>query len=189
MTGPTGAVRVTVATESVDFRQGAEGLAALVQEMIRDVPFTGIVYVFRAKRAHRINLASGTGPAWYRLRSDWRAARADSHSPKYGRVIRPARRSRQDPARRRYTSSRGRNGRRAVSIREAGSRECVPRSRRSGDLARSRSFQPQPLSTASTCDAKASFSSTRSISSQPSPVRANSTMLTINSVKKASQLD
>jgi transposase len=30
MIGPTGAVRVMVATKPVDFRKGAEGLAALV---------------------------------------------------------------------------------------------------------------------------------------------------------------
>ena len=41
-------------------------------------------------------------------------------------------------------------------------------------FSRSRSSQPQPFSTASTWGAKASFSSTRSMSSQPSPVRANS---------------
>src|SRR5580658_8577132 len=39
-------------------------------------------------------------------------------------------------------------------------------------LSRSRSSQPQPLSTASTWGAKASFSSTRSMSSQESPVRS-----------------
>ena len=41
-------------------------------------------------------------------------------------------------------------------------------------FSRSRSSQPQPFSTASTCGAKASFSSTRSMSSQPSPVRSKS---------------
>ena len=34
MIGPTGAVRVLVATKPVDFRKGAEGLAALVREVI-----------------------------------------------------------------------------------------------------------------------------------------------------------
>ena len=38
----------------------------------------------------------------------------------------------------------------------------------------SSSDQPQPLSTASTCGAKASLSSTRSMSPQPRPLRANS---------------
>ena len=63
MIGPTGAVRVLVATRPVDFRKGAEGLAALVRENIKADPFSGGVYVFRAKRADRIKLIywDGTG--------------------------------------------------------------------------------------------------------------------------------
>jgi transposase len=54
--GPTGAVRVMVATRPVDFRKGAEGLAALVREAMQADPFSGAIYVFRAKRADRIKL-------------------------------------------------------------------------------------------------------------------------------------
>ena len=63
MIGPTGAVRVMVATRPVDFRKGAEGLAALVRESIQADPFSGAVYVFRAKRADRVKLIfwDGTG--------------------------------------------------------------------------------------------------------------------------------
>lgn len=63
MIGPTGAVRVLVATKPVDFRKGAEGLAALVRETMGADPFSGTVYVFRAKRADRIKLIfwDGTG--------------------------------------------------------------------------------------------------------------------------------
>ena len=39
MIGPTGAVRVMVATKPVDFRKGAEGLAALVRESMGVDPF------------------------------------------------------------------------------------------------------------------------------------------------------
>jgi len=61
--GPTGAVKVMVATRPVDFRKGAEGLAALVRETMGADPFGGTVYVFRAKRADRIKLIfwDGTG--------------------------------------------------------------------------------------------------------------------------------
>jgi len=61
--GPTGAVRVLVATKPVDFRKGAEGLAALVRETMQTDPFSGAVYVFRAKRADRVKLIywDGTG--------------------------------------------------------------------------------------------------------------------------------
>jgi transposase len=41
--GPTGAVRVMVATKPVDFRKEAEGLATLVREARSD-PFSGAVY-------------------------------------------------------------------------------------------------------------------------------------------------
>ena len=63
MIGPTGAVRVMVAAKPVDFRKGAEGLAALVREAMGTDPFSGTVYVFRARRADRIKLIywDGTG--------------------------------------------------------------------------------------------------------------------------------
>ncbi|HYM02568.1 MAG TPA: IS66 family insertion sequence element accessory protein TnpB [Stellaceae bacterium] len=63
MIGPTGTVRVMVATKPVDFRKGAEGLAALVREEMQADPFCGVVYVFRAKRADRVKLIfwDGTG--------------------------------------------------------------------------------------------------------------------------------
>ena len=67
MIGPTGAVRVMVATKPVDFRKGAEGLAALVRETMGADPFSGAVYVFRAKRTDRIKLIfwDGTGVCLY----------------------------------------------------------------------------------------------------------------------------
>ena len=63
MIGPTGAIRVLVATRPVDFRKGADGLAALVRETMAADPFSGAVYVFRAKRADRVKLISGTARA------------------------------------------------------------------------------------------------------------------------------
>jgi transposase len=61
--GPTGAVRVMVATKPVDFRKGVEGLAMLVRESMTSDPFSGNVYVFRAKRADRIKLIFWDGTA------------------------------------------------------------------------------------------------------------------------------
>jgi len=49
-----------VATKPVDFRKGAEGLAALVRETMRTDPFSGVVYVFRTKRVKLI-FWDGTG--------------------------------------------------------------------------------------------------------------------------------
>ena len=56
MIGPTHRVRILVATRPVDFRKGHDGLAALVQNVLRKDPFTGTVFVFRAKRADRLKL-------------------------------------------------------------------------------------------------------------------------------------
>ena len=54
MIGLSGTVRVMMATKPVDFRKGMEGLAMLVREHMKADPFSGAVYVFRAKRADRI---------------------------------------------------------------------------------------------------------------------------------------
>ncbi|MEO9120774.1 MAG: IS66 family insertion sequence element accessory protein TnpB [Solirubrobacteraceae bacterium] len=63
MIAPAGGARVLVASKPVDFRKGAEGLAALVKDQMRLEPFSGVVFVFRAKRADRIKLLwwDGTG--------------------------------------------------------------------------------------------------------------------------------
>ena len=52
---PTG-IRVLVATKPVDFRKGMDWLAAYVQEAFTADPFSGVIYVFRAKRADRLKL-------------------------------------------------------------------------------------------------------------------------------------
>ena len=56
MIGPSGAVKVMIATKPVDFRKGAEGLAALVKAEMGADPFSGAIYVFRARRTDRIKL-------------------------------------------------------------------------------------------------------------------------------------
>jgi hypothetical protein len=48
---PSGAVRVLMATRPADFRKGMDGLAALVCESLRSDPHSGVICVFRAKRA------------------------------------------------------------------------------------------------------------------------------------------
>ena len=63
MIAPPAGVEVLVATKPIDFRKGADGLAALIKDEMRADPFSGVVYVFRAKRADRIKLHywDGTG--------------------------------------------------------------------------------------------------------------------------------
>ena len=70
MIGPSGTVKVLIATKPVDFRKGAEGLASLVKDQMRADPFSGTVFVFRAKRADRIKLIfwDGTGLCLYAKR-------------------------------------------------------------------------------------------------------------------------
>ena len=53
---PSGAIRVLVATRPVDFRKGTDGLGALVQETLHSDPYSGVIYVFRSKRADRVKL-------------------------------------------------------------------------------------------------------------------------------------
>ncbi|NDR56323.1 IS66 family insertion sequence element accessory protein TnpB [Aliiruegeria sabulilitoris] len=60
---PSQGVRILVATRPADFRKGHDGLAALVQSVLQEDPFTGTVFVFRAKRADRLKILfwDGTG--------------------------------------------------------------------------------------------------------------------------------
>ena len=70
ITIPSGA-RVLIATRPVDFRKGAYGLAALASEALGEDPFSGVVIVFRAKRADRVKIlvwdTSGLVLVWKQL--------------------------------------------------------------------------------------------------------------------------
>jgi transposase len=64
-------MRVLVATRPIDFRKGADGLVALVRETLGHDPFSGAVFVFRAKRGDRVKIlvwdGSGLVLFWKRL--------------------------------------------------------------------------------------------------------------------------
>ena len=70
ITIPAG-VRVLLATRPIDFRCGAHSLAALAQEVLGEDPFSGVVIVFRAKRADRVKIlvwdSSGLVLIWKQL--------------------------------------------------------------------------------------------------------------------------
>ena len=53
---PLQGIRIMVATRPVDFRKGHDGLASMVQSVLAQDPFTGTVYVFRAKRVDRMKI-------------------------------------------------------------------------------------------------------------------------------------
>jgi transposase len=57
---PSGA-RILLAAQPVDFRKGVHGLAALAAEVLSADPFSGVVLVFRAKRADRIKIVLWDG--------------------------------------------------------------------------------------------------------------------------------
>lgn len=60
---PSNRVRIMVATKPINFRKGHDSLAAMVKNELRKDPFTGTVFVFRAKKADRQKLLywDGTG--------------------------------------------------------------------------------------------------------------------------------
>jgi len=60
---PSNRLRIMVATKPIDFRKGHDSLAALVKNVLHEDPFTGTVFVFRAKKADRLKLLywDGTG--------------------------------------------------------------------------------------------------------------------------------
>lgn len=64
-------VRVLIATKPVDFRKGADLLAALAKETLAQDPFSGAVLVFRSRRADRLKIlvwdGSGLVLVWKRL--------------------------------------------------------------------------------------------------------------------------
>ena len=70
ITVPAG-VRVLVATKPVDFRRGADSLAALAKEELQRDPFSGTIFVFRSKRADRLKILAWDGSGlilyWKRL--------------------------------------------------------------------------------------------------------------------------
>ncbi len=70
ITIPAGA-RVLLATKPVDFRRGAHGLAALASEVLGESPFSGVVLVFRSKRADKVKIlvwdTSGLVLVWKQL--------------------------------------------------------------------------------------------------------------------------
>lgn len=67
---PAGA-KVYVATRPVDFRKGPDGLVAMVRDTGAD-PFSGALYVFRAKRADRVKIVwwDGSGLCLFSKRLD-----------------------------------------------------------------------------------------------------------------------
>ena len=56
-------VKVHLAFGFIDMRKGIDGLAMLVQGVLRQDPFSGHLFVFRGRKANLIKLCSGMAPA------------------------------------------------------------------------------------------------------------------------------
>lgn len=62
---PSNRVRIVVATKPIDFRKCHDSLASMVKNELLKDPFTGTVFVFRARKTDRLKLLywDGTGLA------------------------------------------------------------------------------------------------------------------------------
>jgi len=58
---PGQAVKIVIATKPVDFRKGHDGLAAYVEKELGLKAHSGVVVVFRAKRADRVKILMWDG--------------------------------------------------------------------------------------------------------------------------------
>ena len=56
MISPAGNFRIYLATTPVDFRKGMDGLAAIVQSVFDLDPFSGGIFIFRAKHTNRLKV-------------------------------------------------------------------------------------------------------------------------------------
>lgn len=70
---PAQNIRIMVAAKPVDFRKGHDGLTAIVQSELGFDPHSGVIVVFRSRRADRIKIllwdGSGLVMAYKRLES------------------------------------------------------------------------------------------------------------------------
>ncbi len=85
---PSG-VRVFLASHPVDFRKGPDSLLSLVRDSGSD-PFSGALYVFRAKRADRVKIVwwDGSGVCLFAKRLEG-AVRQIRTSLSKGRIVVP----------------------------------------------------------------------------------------------------
>lgn len=61
MMGLPAGTRVWLAAGVTDMRRGFDGLAAVVQEKLREDPFSGHVFVFRGRRGDRVKVLWWSG--------------------------------------------------------------------------------------------------------------------------------
>jgi transposase len=69
-------MRIWVACGATDMRRGFDGLAMMVQDVLKKSPYCGHMFVFRGKRADRIKILwwDGTGLCLYAKPADARGS-------------------------------------------------------------------------------------------------------------------
>lgn len=82
-----GALKIYLATAPVDFRKSHDGLAAIIEQALREDPLSGGLFVFTNKRADRVKLLywDNDGYAlWYKRleQGTFRFPRAEGESQK-----------------------------------------------------------------------------------------------------------
>ena len=85
---PAQQMRILVATQPCDFRKGHDGLTSLVQSVLREDPFTGTVFVFRAKRADRLKILFWDGSG-HDLQASERNKLRLADDPGWGNAVEP----------------------------------------------------------------------------------------------------
>src|SRR3954466_15242746 len=90
-----GGARVYLALSPVDMRKGFDGLTALVQQVLRQDPFGGQLFLFRSRRGDRLKAVwwDGTGLCLFAKRIErrgfvWPSARRDLGVSTLNRVLR-----------------------------------------------------------------------------------------------------
>lgn len=58
-------MRILVAVEPADFRKGIDGLAGICRNALREDPFSGVVFVFRNRRATAIKILIYDGQGFW----------------------------------------------------------------------------------------------------------------------------
>jgi transposase len=86
ISAPAG-VRIVVATAPVDGRKGMDSLAAVVQQAMRDNPFSGDLFIFRTKRADRIKIVVWDGSGLWLHQKRLEAAKFKWPPIKEGAII------------------------------------------------------------------------------------------------------
>ena len=62
---------IWVACGVTDMRKGFDSLAMVAQEVVKQSPRSGHVFVFRGPRADRLRFCGGTGPAFAFMPNAW----------------------------------------------------------------------------------------------------------------------